>query len=249
MAITTTTTSTILLTVSLFTLTVYSERQYLSGDTRHKVKMGEKNAQCDDGKTDLGVDWLDDARNFTCYHPDKRLMESDTRSVMECENLPTDYYPQHFCMGTKLEYNDTVPHHGDHRPIWPMFGEYQFVPPQRWLHNIEHGAVVMLYHPCTHHTLVDKLRSLVTSCIRKHIITPYTNLSEEQPLALVSWGCRLLMSNVKEEEVVQFIRERGLKGPEGAYPKEGQYTHQLIKLAQPPPGSDMEDSVICPNHV
>jgi len=26
---------------------------------------------------------------------------------------------------------------GDHRPVWPKFGEYIFVPPQRWLHNIE----------------------------------------------------------------------------------------------------------------
>ena len=24
-----------------------------------------------------------------------------------------------------------------HRPLWPIFGEYQFVPPQRWLHNVE----------------------------------------------------------------------------------------------------------------
>ena len=42
----------------------------------------------------------------------------------------------------------------------------RFVPAQRWLHNIEHGAIVMLYHPCTHHTLVEKLRGLVKGCIR-----------------------------------------------------------------------------------
>ena len=34
----------------------------------------------------------------------------------------------------------------------------KFVPAQRWLHNIEHGAVVMLYHPCTHPILVQQLR-------------------------------------------------------------------------------------------
>lgn len=47
---------------------------------------------------------------------------------------------------------------------WPLPG--RFVPAQRWLHNIEHGAIVMLYHPCTHHTLVEKLRALVKGCIR-----------------------------------------------------------------------------------
>ena len=90
----------------------------------------------------------------------------------------------------------------------------RFVPPQRWLHNIEHGAVVALYHPCTHPRTVASLRSLVTGCIRKHIITPSTNLPEDRPLALVAWGCRLLMSKVEPEKVKQFIRTRGLKGPE-----------------------------------
>ena len=90
----------------------------------------------------------------------------------------------------------------------------RFVPPQRWLHNIEHGAVVALYHPCTHPHTVASLRSLVTGCIRKHVITPSTNLPEDRPLALVAWGCRLLMSKVEPEKVKQFIRTRGLKGPE-----------------------------------
>ena len=38
-----------------------------------------------------------------------------------------------------------------------------------------------------------------------------------------------------------------MKGPEGKYPKEGQYNEYLIKLAEPPIGSDYNDSKICPN--
>ena len=76
--------------------------------------------------------------------------------------------------------------------------------------------------------------------IRKHIITPSTLLSETRPLVLVGWGCRLSMGEVDEQEVmvmaervemfilyfkqvVDFIKKHGLKGPEGTYPKEGQY--------------------------
>ena len=101
---------------------------------------------------------------------------------------------------------------------WPLPG--RFVPAQRWLHNIEHGAIVMLYHPCTHHTLVEKLRALVKGCIRyieestyvclylfivhnfvrKHIISPSTLVSETRPLVLVGWGCRLEMGQVDEHE-------------------------------------------------
>ena len=167
---------------------------------------------------------------------------------------------------------------------WALPG--RFVPAQRWLHNIEHGAIVMLYHPCTHHTLVEKLRALVKGCIRyvestyvylylfivhnfvrKHIISPSTLVSEMRPLVLVGWGCRLEMGQVDEHEVpmsmlmpifswdsetlvnlwhivwwsfiwtmtmmqitvisfqvVDFIKKHGLNGPEGKYPKEGQYT-------------------------
>merc|ERR1712212_228001 len=215
-------------------------------DSRGRMQMGDVNKQCDDGKSHLEVDWLDDPQNYTCYHPERRLLPHMLQPTLECEELPGGYYPKHFCMTDKLQYVDAVPHHGDHRPVWPKFGEYKFVPVQRWLHNIEHGAVVMLYHPCTHYTLVDKLRKIVTGCIRKHIITPYHALSENQPLALVAWGCRLLMSDANEKTVVEFIQQKGLKGPEGTYPKEGQYTHQLIHLATAPPGSDMNDSVLCP---
>ena len=55
--------------------------------------------------------------------------------------------------------------------------------------SAKHGAVVMLYDPCTQPALVDRLRKLVTSCIRKHVITPYGLLPPERPLALVTWGC------------------------------------------------------------
>ena len=104
----------------------------------------------------------------------------------------------------------------------------------------------MLYHPCTDPDLVDELRTLVTGCLRKHIITPFTDLTEERPLALVAWGCVMTMSHVNKREVVGFIRKYALKAPEGTFPKEGKYSHELIKLAKPPKGSDMNDTFLCP---
>jgi len=221
----------------------------LSGNVRGIVKMGEQRVDCDDGNTMLETDWDGHPMNYTCYHPTTPLTTRSGPSSLHCDNLPEGYQPRHYCMNQRIMYNSTIPTHGDHRPIWPKFGEYKFVPAQRWLHNIEHGAVVMLYHPCTHHDLVAKLRDIVKGCIRKHIISPSTLLEESQPLALVAWGCKLLMADVHHDEVVDFIRKHGLKGPEGTYPKEGQYTQGLLKLAEAPPGSDIEDSVICPNSV
>lgn len=68
----------------------------------------------------------------------------------------------------------------------------------------------MLYHPCTHPTQVDRLRKLVTSCIRKHVITPYQDLPAERPLALVTWGCKMQMNQINDYEVIKFIRVSGL---------------------------------------
>jgi len=44
----------------------------------------------------------------------------------------------------------------------------------------QHGAVVMLYHPCADPREVDKLRQVVTSCLRRHIISPSRDLFRDE---------------------------------------------------------------------
>jgi len=218
-------------------------------DSTHGVRMGVPSDGCDDGKVGLETDWAGSPTPYTCFLPYKRRLPvlDSLPSRRHCDSLPSDYYPQHYCMNHPLRYNETVPTHGDHRPLWPVFGEYLYVPPQRWLHNIEHGAVVVLYHPCADYQEVEKLRQLVRGCIRKHVITPYPQLSAERPLALVAWGCRLEMSAVDAAEVRRFVKAHALHGPEGTYSKQGQYDFKLVRRAEAPPGSDVNDSVLCPS--
>ena len=64
----------------------------------------------------------------------------------------------------------------------------------------------MLYDPCAHPAMVKKLRSLVTSCLKRHVITKYNHLKSERPLALVAWGCRLTMNVVDENLVISFVK-------------------------------------------
>ncbi|CAL4105155.1 unnamed protein product, partial [Meganyctiphanes norvegica] len=216
-------------------------------DDKHGVVMGVANHNCDDGKTNLNIDWDFSPVNYTCYIPKSPLtVQGSLQSVEKHANIPADYSPLHKCMDTTIEYNTTLPTYHNHRPLWPVFGEYQFVPRQRWLHNVEHGAVILLYHPCAEPILVHRLRKIVTGCIRKHIITPYTLLTEDRPLALVAWGVSLEMATVNTSAVKKWIKDHGLKGPEGKYAKEGSYTVGLIKKAKPPTGSDINDKVLCP---
>ncbi|XP_043221124.1 uncharacterized protein LOC122381237 [Amphibalanus amphitrite] len=219
-------------------------------DRKQGIRMGVPSNGCDDGKTGLSVDYNGSAVEYTCFLPKSkrwRVGLNVVEPVQHCDDLPDDYYPQHYCMNQSLVYKDTIPTYGDHRPLWGIFGEYQYLPPQRWLHNVEHGSVIMLYHPCADYREVDRLKGLVRGCIRKHIITPYPKLSLLRPLALVAWGCRLEMSHVDPATVRSFIREKGLKGPEGDLPKQGQYDFMLLQRAEPPAGSDINDSVLCPN--
>ena len=74
---------------------------------------------------------------------------------MDHDNIPR---PGHTCMNTKITYEDTPPRAGNHRPLWPAFGEYRFLPEPRWVHALEHGAAVFLYHPCA-----DKVRNSFTA--------------------------------------------------------------------------------------
>ncbi|XP_015784093.1 uncharacterized protein LOC107361735 [Tetranychus urticae] len=215
-------------------------------DSKHGIQMGKVIQGCDDAKTNLELDWNNSPTDYLCFHPKNPYPVKRIKSIQECVQLPSDYYPQHFCMDTKLSYNVTLPTYGDHRPLWPVFGEYKYVPPQRWLHNIEHGAVVMLYHPCAHPFMVNRLRAIVRGCIRKHIITPYVHLDPDRPLALISWGCSLKINYVKRQEIVNFIRTTALHGPEGKYAKEGQFTKNLIKIATVPKGSNYNDTQLCP---
>ncbi|ODM94634.1 Tumor protein p53-inducible protein 13 [Orchesella cincta] len=195
--------------------------------------MGVSNSLCDDAKSNLTVDWNLSPINYTCFHPETRFPRSfDAEPLLECDNLPPKYVPGHVCMDQEIDYTDPIPTHGDHRPLWPKFGEYMFVPRQRWLHNIEHGAVVMLYHPCAYPSEVNRLRTIVKGCVGKHVITPSTLLTPERPLALVAWGCRLLMSAVDDEMAMKFIQARAHKGPEGTYTKEGQYELWLLNEAK-----------------
>jgi hypothetical protein len=200
-------------------------------DKHGRVQMGVSNPTCDDGKTNLTMDWDFSPVNYTCFHPETRFpLEPNLSPLWECDFVPKDYNPAHFCMDQQISYKEDIPKLGDHRPLWPVYGEYLFVPTQRWLHNIEHGALIMLYHPCAHPEEVKHLRSLVTSCFDKHVITPSTLVPPERPFALVAWGCRLLMARVDEELVVKFIHEKVNKGPEDTK-KEGQYSFGLIHAA------------------
>lgn len=213
-------------------------------DPEHAVQMGVATAECDDAKTNLTIDWDYSLADYTCYSYNRKYLPvRRTKPILECENIPKYYSARHECMNKSIHYASAIPTYGTHRPLWAQYGEYKFVPRQRWVHNLEHGAVVMLYHPCANQLEVSRLRYLVVNCLRRHVITPLALLDEERPLALVTWGCRLTMSTVQPGIVTNFIRQHALRGPE-KISRDGQYDMNLKVPAEVL--TDLDDSVLCP---
>ncbi len=108
-----------------------------------------------------------------------------------------------------IEYDLAPPSTGDHRSQWARWGEYSHLPPERWLHNLEHGGVAFLYHPCADPAVVDALRSVAqaraddeTGAFR-WILTPYADLP--QAVAVVAWEWTYTAECVRPEEIEAFV--------------------------------------------
>lgn len=90
--------------------------------------------------------------------------------------------------------------------------------------------------------MVEKLRRLVKGCLRRHVITPSTLLTEERPLALVAWGKSIEFSVTDDEIVTNFIKKYALKGPEKTS-RDGQYSKNLVEAASIV--STIDDGTLC----
>lgn len=108
-------------------------------------------------------------------------------SVAFVESQGAEHLPQ----PEPISYSDNPPSSGDHRPSWARWGEYDYLPPQRWLHNLEHGGVAFLYDPCVSVAVVEALRSFARSQPEdetgafRWVLTPYPGLSSG--VAVVAW--------------------------------------------------------------
>lgn len=118
------------------------------------------------------------------------------------------------------------PASGPHRPQWARWGEYSALGPDRWLHNMEHGGITLLYHPCAGTEVVDQLRAIARSMPAdetgefRWILAPYPELPTA--VAVLAWEWRYTADCVNEDEIRDFMTMRYRQAPEdvrgdGAY--------------------------------
>ena len=102
--------------------------------------------------------------------------------------------------------------------MWACWGEYSYLSPTRWLHNLEHGGIAILYHPCAGPDVVDALREYARSHPGdaagpfRWIMTPYAGL--RTTLAVVSWGWIYSANCLRPAELDAFVSQRYRQAPE-----------------------------------
>jgi len=214
-------------------------------DSKGRVKMGK--SACDDGEKGIKRDLKKLKKETTCskhYRGDRKVFLKYGREKNKkfCEDVHPQYVPNHICINETIDYTGYghIVTHGPHRPNWASFGEYSYCPPERYQHNIEHGSVVMLYHPCLNSKQLSAIKRTVSGCIRKHIITPSRIPTLETPVILIAWGCYQKFEFFDLNRVRGFIAKHGLKGPEGHFPKDGVYNFLQVAKA-----TGEENKILC----
>lgn len=138
------------------------------------------------------------------------------------ETLP-DEGRSHVELGSVINYNNNPPASGPH---YPSTGAWRFndspVQPGFWVHNLEHGGVVILYKcPADCTQLKQQLRPLMETLPKsarfgtvKLLVAPDDTLPST--LAVLAWNRRLMLDRFDEAAITRFYQAHLDKGPEAA---------------------------------
>jgi len=221
---------------------------------------------CDDGVTSADEDLPENCRSPETW---KSCPQWHCTSKFPIQNQTTDLLyikPQeldiggHVCRGDSREnlypksgYPNGIPMSGHHTPKWPKYGEYYWVPPLRYVHALEHGAIVFMYHPCTDDQQIRRLRKIASSCLWKHLFFSFKgDLNSTYPMAAVAWGNLVKIPEINDSNSASikiWIKEHAKVGGnnEGRVFGNGAYSLALVKEAAIV--TVEEDSEICPETI
>ena len=129
----------------------------------------------------------------------------------------------HVDIGTPIVYQNRPPSSGPHYPRTLRYGVLdRDVEPGYWVHNLEHGGIVVLYNcaePCP--ALVRQLREVYAKAPpseRYHVVklAAVPDHDMDHQLAVVAWGYIDEMDAFDADRILAFYREHVDRGPEDA---------------------------------
>jgi hypothetical protein len=131
-----------------------------------------------------------------------------------------DHVPEN----SQITWNSRPPSSGPHYPVWSQkYGVLEEgLSPGYWVHNLEHGAVAILYNcPEGCPEIVQQLKDLYPTLPKgrnsrggmpRVIIVPYTDMDSK--IAAVAWGWLLPLDSVDADKITRFVDARMDRGPE-----------------------------------
>lgn len=134
------------------------------------------------------------------------------------ERIPDEGY-EHVPVGTVVAYRAHPPASGPHYPAPAPAGVYvQGLEPGFWVHNLEHGYVVVLYKPPIAADLVTQFRAMLQEFPPskfgnvKLVFAPYENMLHR--FAVLSWDWRMWLDLFDRTKVLEFYRAHVDQGRE-----------------------------------
>lgn len=131
----------------------------------------------------------------------------------------------HVPMGSPIEWTNNPPTGGDHFPIWGAWDrEYAELPRGNYVHNLEHGGIVLLYRcdagcPDVVAQLLDSARRMpadsacASPVTRRVIVTSDPLLPDGVQVAAVSWN-HVFTAGCYDSYVDTFASEHYGQAPE-----------------------------------
>ncbi|MCZ6545915.1 MAG: DUF3105 domain-containing protein [Chloroflexi bacterium] len=128
--------------------------------------------------------------------------------LLEFEDDLTTPGQGHLQSGVSFPYATDPPYGGPHSGNLLPCGIYQDEqPPERYLHTMEHGAIVIHYQPDVFaHEDVAALRQLGSALLQQGeriVLAP--NRSMESPVVVASWGRLLPLESGEEAAIRAFV--------------------------------------------
>lgn len=114
---------------------------------------------------------------------------------------------------TDVVYEDEPPAGGPHDPCWADWGQHvdEVVPPENFVHNLEHGGVVFLW-ACEDCPEIDVIGETVDTLGAWALGTRYPDL--RWPFAAVAWGVRGHAECVEPDALRRFYTRHVDRAPE-----------------------------------
>jgi hypothetical protein len=151
------------------------------------------------------------------------VMPSAQASQQDLFGVPVpDEGRAHVDEGSTINYQHNPPASGPHYPSPKPWGVYTTaVAPGYWVHNLEHGGVVVLYDcPSGCPTVVDQLRQAFQTFPKdkyaevKLLVTPYSGLPDHAQAMAVAWDYQKPYQTFDLQELLAFYNDHVDHGPE-----------------------------------